>query len=84
MSTYLQSSMLTLLGMPADVRAGLSAEQAGVAAEYLRLMHPVTRRTAGIFNERRHLTILDRDVFRRPPSGPPPRGDPGTHGAVRR
>lgn len=63
-TTRFASSMLDLLGMPADVQAALTAEQAAIARRFLEAMHPISLRTAGIFNERREITVLDPDVFR--------------------
>jgi len=63
-TTRFESAMLDLLGMPADVQAALTAEQAEIARRFLEAMHPISLRTAGIFNERREITVLDPDVFR--------------------
>ena len=63
-TTRFESAMLDLLGMPADVQAALTTEQAAIARRFLEAMHPVSLRTGGILNERRELTMLDPDVFR--------------------
>lgn len=63
-TTRFESAMLNLLGMPADVQATLTAEQAAIARRFLEVMHPISLRSAGIFNERREITVLDPDVFR--------------------
>lgn len=55
--------LLSMLGMPKQVRSQLSADQQELAAEFLRTMHPISLRKAGIYNDRKELSKLSPEVF---------------------
>lgn len=59
-----ESSLLALLGMPADVQAAMTPQETNAVREYLRLMHPVSMRKAGIYNDREELSVLPPQTYR--------------------
>jgi pimeloyl-ACP methyl ester carboxylesterase len=57
-TTLLEPQLLALLGMPGEVQQALDPDQIDAVAEYLRIMHPVSMRRTGIYNDRDELSTL--------------------------
>lgn len=57
-TTMFESQLLALLGMSSDVQEALAPEQLDAVTEYLRIMHPVSMRSPGIYNDRDALSTL--------------------------
>jgi pimeloyl-ACP methyl ester carboxylesterase len=58
-----ESQLLALLGMPNDVQEALAPEQIDAVTEYLRIMHPVSMRSPGIYNDRDTLSALPSQTY---------------------
>ncbi len=57
-TSLFDSQLMTLLGMSSDVQETLTPEQIEAVTEYLRIMHPISMRSAGIYNDRDALSAL--------------------------
>lgn len=62
-TTLFESQLLTLLGMPSDVQQALTPEQVDTVTQYLRIMHPISMRKAGIYNDRDELSALPSQAY---------------------
>ena len=62
-TTLFESQLLALLGMPSDVQAALAPEQIDAVTEYLRIMHPISMRSPGIYNDRDALSALPSQTY---------------------
>jgi pimeloyl-ACP methyl ester carboxylesterase len=62
-TTLFESQLLGLLGMPSDVQEALAPEQIDAVTEYLRIMHPVSMRSPGIYNDREALSTLPSQTY---------------------
>jgi pimeloyl-ACP methyl ester carboxylesterase len=62
-TTLFESQLLSLLGMPDDVQETLTPDQIGAVTEYLRIMHPVSMRSSGIYNDRDELSSLPPQAY---------------------
>jgi 2-hydroxy-6-oxonona-2,4-dienedioate hydrolase len=58
-----ESQLLALLGMPSDVQQALAPEQVDAVTEYLRIMHPISMRAPGIYNDREALSALPSQTY---------------------
>jgi pimeloyl-ACP methyl ester carboxylesterase len=62
-TTLFERQLLSLLGMPSDVQEALDPEQIDAATEYLRIMHPISIRSPGIYNDRDALSTLASQTY---------------------
>jgi pimeloyl-ACP methyl ester carboxylesterase len=62
-TTLFESQLLALLGMPSDVQEALAPGQIEAVTEYLRIMHPVSMRSPGIYNDRDELSTLPSQTY---------------------
>jgi 2-hydroxy-6-oxonona-2,4-dienedioate hydrolase len=62
-TTLFEPQLLALLGMPSDVQQALAPEQIDAVTEYLRIMHPVSMRSPGIYNDRDALATLPSQTY---------------------
>jgi pimeloyl-ACP methyl ester carboxylesterase len=58
-----EPQLLALLGMPGDVQEALAPGQIDAVTEYLRIMHPVSMRSPGIYNDREELSALPSQTY---------------------
>jgi pimeloyl-ACP methyl ester carboxylesterase len=54
LSTYFQSNLVSMFGVPGDVQSALSPIEEQWISEFLQSMHPVSFRQVGIFNDIRN------------------------------
>ena len=62
-TTLFESQLLALLGMSSDVQEALAPEQLDAVTEYLRIMHPISMRSPGIYNDRAALSTLPSQTY---------------------
>ena len=55
--------LLSTFGLPEEVRNRLAPDEKEALNEFLRSMHPMSLRRAGIYNDRKELRILSSEVF---------------------